>query len=675
MEFARRCSYNGSTLYALDNCRFLTSGFNGANLPFTNSWKYSGVYVFVTQSADDEAFVKNLLNYKYRAGEGLTFLWLNDNSFNEVHAIFTNPGTRKITFTWGLGFSAYGVVLSQGASVGISENGFTVNGSVDFVGAKARLQGQTAKIDCNGSIEFQVRHNGGFDLAEALDSGLKTVFDHEFETKKTACANGFALTASQHILRAADAMDLQIHINPVHKQLNVFLPANRLFESSFMGVSGKTVSIKALLGACWTLAETVTHRYKTDFFSTRYYLTLAGPFELKLNGDKTILPGLSGTEYFEFDDNVVIEFVPGNAAYFGEANKKNRLPTMSWLKYPQGTRYFSQPSEAPLFEPDGSGGLIFNSVPLLALEINVSVPQLFYRELPDIPAEACEALIYTQRFNLLCEGIKPLTVKNAPETRAVSPQGLMVGVSDGAWAWVSLANTNSIESETLLKLNNVDLPLRKAFADIDMNLVFDKPSSLAAYITTDDLFAFCLDDMWTLNMNPSVWNDSSMLIIKYGVNSTIREMAAGKPAFENALRQTQVLDGKFATEFETFLQLVDDPDFTGVLALGLKLFVNESIMNQSLKTVWHGIPETERNGIRAHHLIIRHAKAVLVDKSVSQKAAFVDALVFYRADRGISYSNEYNAKDYDFRTTALTLHIKTVGLKALLRNRNCLLTN
>ena len=679
MEFKRLCKSGAYFLFGSNNCRFLTAQVHDESISLYETWKHKGLYAFVTENESrDETFAANLLSYWRRAGEKLTLLWIQNSGFRDVHAIFCNSN-RKITDYWGLDFSGYGIVLRQCPVIEADDSGFKINGCADFSGGSAVLRAADARIDINGNITLNVKHNGGFDLAKALDSGVKHTFDHDFAgNDKEAIANGFVLTSSNHVIRVKEDTQLRILFNPAFKDLRIFLPDNRIFPSSFTGISGHPLSLKTLDNSGWTLAETVTHRYNNKFFYTRHYLTLAGCFELQFNGsDKTVLPGLSGTEYFDFEKIAapLIEFVPGGQAYFGKADEKSRCPTAAHVRYPNNTLYYSQPDDAPLFAPNGvnGGGLAFFSVPLLTLNGDVSVPQLFHREIGNLPASDLEKVIYTERFNTLCEKIKFVKDANAAELRAVSPQGLMVGVISEAWAWISLANASTNDKENLLRLNNIDLPLRKSFADIDMNLIFDSPSKLEPYVKAGNIFAFNPEDMWTLDMNPFCWDNSSLLIIKYGTGSAIRGLAQGNSAFKQALSRTIGDDGNTIDEFKEFLSVIDDEKFTGVIVLGAKLKADENKMNSALRTVWRGISETDRNSLRAHHLIIRHAKITQKDAAVTQKNAFVDALVFYRADKGISYSDEYTAKDYDFKTTALTLKIKNSKLDNLITESELLI--
>jgi len=680
-QFSRLCQFEAYSLFASGGCRFLTKNFHGENISLYESWKYNGLYAFVNSGgADDETFCANLLSYWRRVGENLTLLWIQNINFMDIHAIFANSN-RMVSNFWGLNFSGYGAVLRQGTKIEVktsADDTFTINGRVDFIGGNAVLHGKNAQIDINGKIDFSVEHKDKFDLAKALDSGVKHIFDHEFKNEEEAAANGFVLTSSNHVIQAENAMILQISFNPTLKELHVFLPENQIFPSSFIGISGHSLSLKSLNKAGWTLAETIMHKYDKNFFQTRYYLTLSGEFEPQFNGeDKTVLPGLSGTEYFDFKkaSSPKIEFVPGESAYSGEIDKKSQSPNVAWLRYSNDTQYYSQPSDAPLFALDETNGegLTFLSVPLLTLNGNLTVPQVFYKETGDLPASDLENVIYAKRFEILCEKISMQIDANAEERRAVSPQGLMVGIAFETWRWISLANVGTIADEKLLCLNNVDLPLRKDFADIDMNMIFDNPDKLNTYVEADNPFAFILDDMWTLDMNPACWDNNSLLIIKYGNDSTIRSLVQGNKAFKHALSLTIGDDGNAIDEFKEFLSVIDDEKFTGVIVLGIKLIADDTKMNSALRTVWHGIPEEDRNKMRAHHLIIRHTKIMQEKSSVMQKSAFVDALVYYRADKGISYSDEYTANDYDFKTTAFTLKIKNSMLETLITESELLI--
>lgn len=690
MEFKKFCTHDGYALYGLENCRFLTTAVHEECLALEKSWEYPGVYVFVEGGADDKTFAADLSQYWQRAGEGLTFLWLQKPVFHSVHALFSRPDTRGCTRLWGLDFSGYGMAVPQGTVLGCDSRGFTLDGRVSLYGAGTSLLGKDAVIRTDGVIEFTVRHEGGFDLAAALDTGIKFSFDHIFEDEDEARRNGFLLTVSNHVIRAENAMSLQVRFELVKERLELYLPENYMFESHFTAISGRNLSLKSLAGARWTLARTAEHLHDGDYLRMRYYLTLAGSFEPQFSGcDRTILPGLSGTEYFDFSGimSPVLTFDPDRDAYLGKINETSHRPTAAWVCYPADAAYYSQPGAAPLFAPmdalpdaapaDDGTALVFFSMPLLKLESSISVPQVFYKGCDNLITEDIENAVYTERFRLLSGSIKVFDGERegeqAAETRAVSPQGLMVGVRSDSWVWISLANVGTKEAERLLLFRNIDLKLRREFAHIDMNLIYDHAAELLPYVGTSDPFAFSMDDMWIFDIHPAHWDDTSMLIIKYGTDLTIRSLAEGKAAFRHALDAVYDADGRISDEFIEFMEVIDDAEFTGVLALGVRLSVNTERMEKSLKTVWMGISQADRSAMRAHHLILRHTRVVQEGGGVSQRAASVDAVVAYRTVKGISYGSEYQAKDYDYQTTALTLCCRNSRLLRLVTESELLI--
>jgi hypothetical protein len=362
--------------------------------------------------------------------------------------------------------------------------------------------------------------------------------------------------------------------------------------------------------------------------------------------------GFAGTEYFGLDEaaNNVLLFTPGQPAYapsFWTASTAAALldsdATTSWVSLEPATAselsYFAQPNKAELFgagfpsggqsagAATGANGLSFcgfqeMNVPLSASAAAAAYPLAPYAGLTPIviqsPAAILALALETQiispyRRQLIgtgsANGNSNSGTSGADTTtnNATTPQGLLANVTSSAWNTLTLGQD---DNGGVLTLSNISSDLQSALQTNQQFLVISEATAINFINSKISIGGWIFD---LLGVGASSETYSNVLIFKF-YNDTIKNLAAntavwaGQGTAFNAnvaavstfLQQyisdaeAQLSEGN--VRFQSFVDLVNDPAWNGVIALNVTIPVNE--LPQEVQGLIGGMDLTK---FSAHH--------------------------------------------------------------------------
>ncbi|MGH9349339.1 MAG: hypothetical protein ACRD26_18950 [Vicinamibacterales bacterium] len=372
----------------------------------------------------------------------------------------------------------------------------------------------------------------------------------------------------------------------------------------------------------------------------------AGPVQIQC--------GLSAQEFLSLQLADIIELLPARPAFApgfslaaAGADVTETLAgdfTTSWLRLlppaPAARGYFGQPSASVYYAETGDGAYPAAVTSLLStLPDPVAFPMVPYGGVvPDAAAAAAYAALEAAVFSTVRHGILARNVSGpvfggaSPPVRrrsrrrgvslvatapasAVTPQGLITRLNpDGTWATVELALSPDVPDQFLAfgpapDDRVVSPPLATVLLQDQLFLVVSVSGPLGSFASLLSMSGF----NFLLDVSPT----TTILIFKYNTSLSLSNLVAqpslwadpatfvgGSPDAVESTQQAILesiataadLAGASGDPFGAFNRLVDDPAWTGILALGSAIDGNG--MPPDLAMLLGGIP----GQLRAHHL-------------------------------------------------------------------------
>lgn len=620
-----------------------------------------------------------------------------------------------------------------------------------------------------GSWRFVIDAPAGRDAFERLGAGLRFF---------TPAPDGLVNPVRFAVVRQPDGVALEFHaqIDPLRPldaertSLGFFgdaagAAAPPALPSGYATVLGHGVDLRPLAAGRGStraarLVFGLAPYVSEESGSAVYYLVPDGPFavETAVAGSRVIC-GASGLEYLGLPKaGGTISFVPGQAAFapLGPDRIGGRSltdhGTTSWVRIEpveaaHAVTYYSQPEDAPLYRAGeatlagGIGLLDYQEVPAAAASRTPFPMVPFHGLAEQAVADAVTieqlAIAPTRRTVLLPADSS--VAADAPETVAVTPQGLAVGLApDFNWNWLGIGHNRGEAAVPDLRFTKVDGPFRQAMQTNNLFLVLGDPAQFNQYgsvgyllstatlsiirtipedrggvptnvldrvtsqmqnitYTTRDAFIAALLSAWppmteeqqrvflrfggqltpvaggwSFRLSPDNWQPGTYLIVKFVLGRSIADLvgdistwawpaaASCTPDPADAQRAIQqVIDAarqavrehpQQSSPYAPFLQVVDEPDWTGVLALSADVPLDQ--LPAELQVLAAGIaPER----FRAHHVGLSLTPYQLMSGQLVFERSAMFGLIDYQ-----NPEDQYFSEDTAFAFKVLQL---TIGVQ------------
>ncbi len=418
--------------------------------------------------------------------------------------------------------------------------------------------------------------------------------------------------------------------------------------------------------------------------------------------------------------------------------------TTSWVSLSSAkaqNTYFSQPQGSPIFENDGqTGGGTGNDAYKLKFKPIAAWPALGSEaalqpspQVPLVPYGGLSGLSDTDaaEFQLLeSKAINPArrqVLSNANPTRSFAPMvvstnaasddlvlnmtplGLVGGFdTNSVWRETSFAISGT-QTKRTLRFQDMGDALRSALYQNQIFMVIDQDTSGAAPLfnfDTADATVELADWLFDLRLQGADPDGvPPIIILKFFRDRSIKELAQDQSIWEAAhtfssdpsTRQTDIL--KIITKAEAavdkegrssiyynFVQVVNDPNFTGLLALNTALDLQD--LPAVIKALMGGMVREDKDGntvsnvdaFRAHHVGVSISDTGTGD-SVTLDSSSIFALVDYedsgasttslqtRSDAGLARDLDILDSIYPCGKDGLTCYgFKVIYLRALFEN-------
>lgn len=720
--FLLRDSSNRS-IYKCGNVHYVVNDMESKieakhELSMEEAWKLNGTYIYTAEViAEPDQFLVQYGIFLNSTNEA-HFLWLeNPNQANDIwryHAIYctVEKGERMVAKTAGFAYSDYSVIFRPGISIEYKEEEFIFNDKkrlslpVVFRAANVLFKPNENSIfmDRTGIIKFSVSAEAQKHMFREIGAGIKYSFllPEELKDTESALENGFVGSLYNEVLNWGQSLILDCRFDfssPMdYERTGLFLETNQTTESNFTSVVGKKVYLKTgeqtrlVFQQCplYTYQDSKTDKRKVK---NKYYLSLAGSFELIFtpdSGDKHLLCGLSGLEFADLsmESGSTIRFVPGQNAFLDidleDGEKLTGESSTSWIKFCNRTLYYSQPESMPLFTLNPSDDLTLFSMPLVLADADSpAVPMMIYKNLElnspeNIDYRQMEKCIYEKRFHSFERMLFPKTFRGV-ETAAVTPQGILAGITKGPdgladWNWVALGNKMSGAQEpenAYIRLIGLDNTIKTELQNDSLSMLFQKPEDITSHVqalqNASVGFAGIEFDFHTNHWfkEEASKDKRTVMIIKFNEKESIAETYHDLDVLKTSIAQCFNEKKELREDYTAFYQTIHDKYFQGIIILNCKIYPDENAPDfiKELKFVFDSIEEKEK--LFAHHIIIERNKTKNCDSGIYLERSSVSLLVDYKSDKKISYSRDDDIVNYSFLTLEFNFAVRDSEVKSI----------
>ncbi len=507
----------------------------------------------------------------------------------------------------------------------------------------SELQGPGDLREMGGSLRYAVKKE---EAAGPDDKELVCLFPIELETSA----------------RIHGALDVQDPLNPVRSYLEVgpatYSTAFRLLPTGELRISSRGPAASTRL-----VFQRQQLRRQTGVGS--YYLAPSGDFPAENDG--RLLPGLCGLEYVKLNRGDLLRFCPGQSL------SRESGSTLSFVTVIRGDGggsppfYYSQPEARPFFRQVEGPTLDYCEIPFAPMEEETPLPFFPAAGLEERNVKTAAEL---ERMVLSAERLRRMTgVLEHPDfrqsfsqerVRAVTEMGILLEYSEESLRENSF---DRVEFADGFVWRGVSGALKAALLSPECFAVIADRGEFAAVCREAELKIDL--DGWSFDFSPDTWErQGTVLLLKFARECSIRQYSersapwsfatsTGRERLAGMLAELDQAFGQLA-EFQELRELVDDPDWCGVLVLSAGL--RSGAMPSGLAFLTQGIPG---EGLAAHHLILK--SRTLTPEGISPSVA--DGLIYYLS--GIQTVEK--EADYSFWVTRLIVELS----HSLIRSFSC----
>lgn len=700
-------------------------------------------------------------------GPDLGLLWVenasDDSHLWRCHALLLD-NEKKIQRQWGFSWSGYHLEFYRAIAVKCQEDKFVLS-SADGNDAFGALQTQGLRLICGpkaeigfgaqngvpvGSLNFAAAGQGGDgdNIFQLLDAGMyysreyvesKEIDDtKESDEKKeiedaqqlqgnkesddTDRESGYLSTLYNPVLVWPKSITLDCTLKPsaiLQTDYTFFsLPVKNILEKSLetflVNTRGDCLQLQCTDSSGLVFQQRPLYLYgglgEEAKSKKRYYLGLSGNFEIsqtKLGKKLEVMCGLTGTETLQFSDtHKIIQFVPGNKAFIGNQDTLTDAATVSWIRFPKDSLYFSQPGSAPLFSEQANKAdnvnnsnrtikptLRFHPLALRKMgEMEEPVPIFPYfnsrLNSPElIGSDYFEAALFGQRYKILAPigtepqpnaagaagrpNASPLSSSNLKkeEVLTVSPQGLLVGLNGpgvlATWQWIALGCKQSTKK---ICFEGIKPALKSKFQQADLFGLYTRKEDFTDLV--DKVTNFELNfSGWNFQFQPDKWrsaadhnNTATIMLVKFSIDKSIRELLGDNAVFKQSLAQCYDEQKKARPEYASFLRVVNNRMFQGTVVLNCAVTPSgkQNQEQSALPSLLNGISQEDIDKLYAHHVVI-HKSRIKQSKSkgLNLEKSSISALVEFTQGKAITYSEKDGERnEAEYTTVSFLLRIE-----------------
>lgn len=692
---------NLNSLYKGNQFFYVVKGKCASNtLELIESFRYFGTYVFANVLATyEENFYKAIEIFLSQMTPAAAFLWIENPSdpshkwrYQIINCFKKDVNEWVLSQFSQLKFNSYRLRLFGSLKVSCQDGQMQFSSTKEEDYSFSFWFSNIEGIPKNNSITLSfesgsvgqllfdtvISGNGKEDIFEKMDAGIKyaTVIDEE---GTLAVRQGFVGIVFCPVLRTTQPVYLKACINPLylcdvnHSYFKLGEDhQNLVLDSSLMNISGYSQKVKVCEDAKLVFEKApilLSYDVKNDSFISRQelYLGLAGSFEFT-SSQTHLLCGLTGTEFIDISqaESLKIEFVPQQNCFI-KNEVKNVLATGSWIKFPQNTKYYSQPEIAPLYAVNDKQMLRAVEIPTMVFSnLGQTLPIALYKNAQVNLGKKQELTQFeTQLYNLrygkikrevsLLEKGKHLSLTQG-ERLSVTSQGLMAAIDQtGEYSWFGIAQTEESQGIPNIRFQNLKSTFKLALQDKNLFLYRDNAASFLEEAKPVAPFCVSVED-WQFLLNTKDWKtdakeNNTALIIKFVKEKSIKDLLSGTPIFDKAVEKAYDDNKNIYPDYEHFITCMENPNFQGVV------FLNPCVSVAKLpKEIELLLKNIKQNDFYAHHLILEGNKVLQSDTgSLVMEQTNIYGLIDYSNNSEIVYDE--SMPNYSFVTTKLAVKI------------------
>lgn len=671
---------------------FLRGGHPALEISLEESLAQGGRYVFCAADKGEQRF-RDMEEYFRRRNRYVRFLWIADpdeppSRWHTCGAAWEKPD--RLESDASVVMERYRLVLRQGLSVSCHEDSFHFafpketgfgygmqTPGIWLEGTKGLRLG-TKGEECGtffGSVKSSDR-----DMFGKMDAGLR--FFAAAEGSVGDRFRGFVRSAGSPALFPEDELEIRIRLTP-HALLNGertrFGLSQGVFSTCFSSDMGLPLRLKAGEDAALLFQQRPVRVFRDEegraVAKKSLYLGISGHFSQESKAVR-LLCGLAGTETVGLTKDGQILFVPSMPGT--EPYEDTSLGTSVWVGTVGNTAYYCQSEGAPLYAADNKGTMRFLEIPEREFAGGMPpVPILPYRGVRVDGEESLrewEEGIYIRRRERLdrqesvvtgsaCLGEEDRSTGTERKRRnaegdgvvAASCRGMMAQVKeDGSLSWIGFANVSQSRGLPDLRFKRVDEGIRRRFMQKEFVWVIREKEEMERAMPSQ-AFDFSVDGMG-IRLLPGHWaseggSHDTRVIIKFSNERSMEEVLEGDSVFETALQKARLPDGTAREGYEAFLQMAEDPDFQGILALNACISLDE--MPKAAQVLMR---EIKPESFRAFYVAVQAGRILdSKEQGLVMERSKISALVDYTSDRKLLYGTE--PPNFDYLTREVRIQV------------------
>jgi hypothetical protein len=659
---------------------FIKGQIASVNLSLADSFSMGGQYLFCPAALEPEAvldaFVQNGIAYLKCWNTRLLFLWVSNPETHfshwKIHKLEANAGRQS------LAFDSYRLRVERWSQISVQDEVFhflfPASPGYSFSSPDICLAGNTSELclDTMGekcgtfSGRLLVLETENNRVMEKLNAGIYFSRILQEETWK-ARQCGFVSKAYNPVLYPQGALSIDFLLTPqslYHSDKTRFHLPDNVYDTNFSTNTGKTISVKAGADAALVFQQhpilIYENQQKQTKARTRLYLGIQGEFQI-VGADTKLLCGMIGTETVSFNDPGKIQFQSSMPAVYPYEDAA--LGTTSWLGSTGGGAYYCQPQRTVLYATLSKQEFRYLDVPMSNFQQEIPpIPMLPFRGL--VVGETNDFLtleegLYQKRKTVLTESRSNRSLFLGEATTAVTPQGIMVEVAaDASYHWIGLANLEdaAVDSGNVpdMRFTQVDSTLKQKFQQKELLYVIDTPEEFEKGKPSEG-FQFSIEGVG-FSLLPKDWRTQeespTMVIIQYSATKSMEETLSDNATLQRVLANAYDEDNEVKDEYRDFVEVVQDSEFQGILALNVYVSLEE--MPEEVRFLMNGI---NQELFFAPYLIIRTGGVACDEqKQAVLKRSMISGLVDYAVEEKLVYQNV--PPDYDYLTTSIRIQIQ-----------------
>lgn len=511
---------------------------------------------------------------------------------------------------------------------------------------------------------------------------------------------GYVMSRSNNVLHG-EVTEFTCSFNPIlpydPKYTYLQLGSGITVESGLTTTQGYSIPLTATDDAKLVVNKGVSYlrRENNNVIVENYdYLSPHGRFAIKTDtsafDEIKILCGLSGCEYVSFKKELIekgqgfVDFYSGSPAFYDETDTQNALTdksTTAYLGFSDGALYISQSNDLPLYGELGQNYMGFLGIASKALGGTSNVYKLSVMPyvsskgtlesarlesgLINARRKTLEALHDAIMLEKAC-ALEPIKAQANENVIGVNANGMAVSISEdarhvGQWTWFGLANTTAYpQTMPNMRLSSVSPRLRYRLQTGDARIFFKEKSEILDYASVNSDYDFSIDG-FTFKTSPDYWRESesgpkTAMALQFSRGKAMSEWLKNEPLFNKSVEMAYNSDGTLKPRYSEFIDVVNDPDFQGIVLFNANLGIDRSY-GSYMTDLLPLFDSIDKDKLYIHHVIIYKSRLDIEESAITFNQSNISALVDYIAENE-PYDPNASTPDYAFKAVELSITVK-----------------